>query len=177
MLDLLRRDITREGLSQSVEVESIWFIPKLKAGYSDQERYISHRSYRWIRGQGQALGTGARKQLVLIGNVGENHWIALVLDFAQGTIFYGDSLGKKISDNLRELLDWWTHLHTGHHFDYRDLPITHQQDDYSCGLLAWNALVAFLLKGRDTLVNPSCVAQERLRVLLHVAEKHHEEMV
>jgi hypothetical protein len=85
---------------QSIEVESIWFIPKLKAGYSDQDKYGSHRTYCWIHGQGQALAKGAHEQLISIGNVGENHWIALVMDFAQGTIFYGDSLGKKISDSL-----------------------------------------------------------------------------
>jgi hypothetical protein len=153
MLDLLRCDLIREGLSPSVEVESIWFLPQLKEGYRDQEKYASHRSYGWIRGQGQALGTGAREQLVLIGNIDGNHWIALVMDFAQGTVFYGDSLGKKISDNLREVLDWWIHLHTGRLFDYRDLPIAHQQDGYSCGILAWHALVAFFFKGK--IIDPS----------------------
>jgi hypothetical protein len=177
MLDLLRCDVIREGLSQSVEVESIWFLSKLKEGFRDQEKYTSHKSYRWIRGQGQALGTGTRGQLVLIGNVGGNHWISLVMDFAQETVFYGDSLGMKISDSLRGVLDWWTHLHTGRFFDYRDLPITRQQDDYSCGLLAWHALAAFLFKGKYTMVDPSCVAQERLKVLLRVAEKHHEHTV
>jgi hypothetical protein len=177
MLDLLRCDVIWEGLSQSVEVESVWFIPKLMEGYSDQEKYSLHRSYCWIRGQGQALGTGAREQVVSIGNVGKNHWIALVMDFARGTVFYGDSLGKKISDNLRVVLDWWIYLHTGHCFDYCDLPITRQQDSYSCGLLAWLALVVFLSKGKHTLVDPSCAAQERLKVLLRVAEKHHEDMV
>jgi hypothetical protein len=97
------------------------------------------------------------------------------MDFAQGTVFYGDSLGKKISDDLREVLDWWIHLHTGRLFDYRDLPIAHQQDGYSCGILAWHALVAFFFKGK--IIDPSCVAQERLKVLLRVAEKHHEDMV
>ncbi|KAF8235774.1 hypothetical protein L208DRAFT_1422280 [Tricholoma matsutake] len=148
MLDLLRCDVIWQGLSQRVE------------------KYTSHRSYRWICGQGQALGMGAHKQLVSIRNVGKNHWIALVMDFTQGTVFYGDSLGKKISDNLHEVLDWWTHLHTGNLFDYCDLPITYQQDNYSCGLLAWNALAVFLLEGMHTLVDPSCVAQECLKVLL-----------
>ncbi|KIL67421.1 hypothetical protein M378DRAFT_74122, partial [Amanita muscaria Koide BX008] len=176
MLDLLRCDVIREGLSESVEVESVWFLLKLKEGYSDQEKYTSHQSYRWIRRQGQALGTGTCEQLVSIGNDGENHWIALVMDFTRGTVFYGDSLGKKISDHLREMLDWWIHLHTGRHFDYRDLPITQQQDSYSCGLLAWLALAVFLFKGKYRLADPSCVAQERLKVLLRIAEKHHENM-
>ena len=177
MLDLLRCDIIREGLSQSVEVETIWFLPKLKHGYRDQEGYASHTSYRWIHAQGQALSTGSRSQLAMIGNIGGNHWISLVIDIIQETVFYGDSLGMNINDGLREELDWWTHLHTGRFFDYRKLSITHQQDGYSCGLLAWNALVAFIFKEKHPLISPSCVAQERLKVLLRVAEKHHEHMV
>jgi hypothetical protein len=81
MLDLLRCDVIQEGLSLSVEVELIWFIPKLIEGYSNQEKYSLHRSYRWIHRQGQALGTGAYEQVVSIGNIGRNHWIALVVDF------------------------------------------------------------------------------------------------
>jgi hypothetical protein len=178
MLDLLRCDLIREGLSQRVDVGSVWFLLKLKEGYRNQEEYTSHRSYQWIRGQGQALGTGARSQLALIGNIDGNHWISLVIDFVQGTVFYGDSLGKNINDSLREVLDWWTHLHTGRFFEYRKLPITHQQDGYSCGLLAWHALVAFFFKQKNSMVgNPSCVAQERLKILLRVAAKHHEHMV
>jgi hypothetical protein len=122
MLDLLRCDVIREGLSLSIEVESIWFIPKLMEGYGDQEKYTSHASYHWICRQGQAFGTGAHEQLALIGNVCKNHWITLVMDFMQGTVFYGDSLGKDISNNLQEVLDWWIHLHTGRHFDYSNLP-------------------------------------------------------
>ena len=32
-----------------------------------------------------------------------------------------------INDGLQEVLDWWTHLHTGCLFDYRKLPITSQE--------------------------------------------------
>lgn len=177
MLDLLRCDVIREGLSPSVEVESIWFLKKLREGHHDQEKYMSHCSFGWIRGQGQAIGTGARSQLALIGNVGGNHWISLIIDSEQGTVFYGDSLGMDINDSLRGVLDWWTHLHTGRIFDYRKIPVTHQQDGYSCGLLAWHSLTAFLFKGKFPMVDPSCVAQERLKVLLRVAEKHHARMV
>ena len=86
------------------------------------------------------------------------------------------SLDEKISNDLREVLNWWTHQHISRRFDYRDLPITRQQDSYSCGLLGGLALVAFLSKGKETLVDPSCVVQGRLKVL-RVAEKRHKDMV
>jgi hypothetical protein len=73
MLDLLHCGVIWERLSSSVEVESIWFIPKLIEGYSDQEKYSLHRSYCWICRQGQAFGTGACEQVVSIGNASRNH--------------------------------------------------------------------------------------------------------
>jgi hypothetical protein len=69
-------------------------------------------------------------------------------------------------------LDWWIHLHTNGQFDHRNLPITLQQDGYSCGILAWLALVTFLLRGKYLLVDASQVAEERLKVLVRVVEKH-----
>ena len=100
MLDLLWCNVIQEGLSQNVEVESIWFLPKLRERYCDQEKYKSHAVFCWIHKQGQALGTSACSQLALIGNVGGNHWISVVINFAQGTIFHGDSLGMNINDDL-----------------------------------------------------------------------------
>jgi hypothetical protein len=177
MLDLLQQDVIQEGLSETVEIKSVWFLSMLRRGYEEQEQYMTHKSYRWLRAQGQAFGTGAREQLAFIGIVGGNHWIAVVIDFKEGTVYYGDSLGEGISNSLRAILDWWIHLHTKSQFDHRNLPITLQQDGYSCGILAWLALVTFLLRGKYSLVDASQVAEERLKVLIRVVEKHREKIV
>ena len=177
ILDLLQQDVIQEGLSEIIEIESVWFLPMLRKGYQDQEEYMTHTSYRWLRGRGQAFGTGTHEQLAFIGLVGGNHWVAVVIDFKEGTVYYGDSLGEKISSALRAILDWWIHLHTNGQFNHCGLPITLQQDGYSCGILAWLALVTFLLRGKYPLVDASHVAEERLKILIHMVEKHQESFV
>ncbi len=58
----------------------------------------------------------------------------------------GDSLGQTINAELQLALKWWTFAHFGVDFTVReDLPITRQEDGYSCGLLAWQAVMAFVL--------------------------------
>jgi hypothetical protein len=168
MLDLLRYDVLREGSGEHAEIESIFFLSKLQDAYRDQENYGTHIRHRWIRGQGQALSTGTREQLVILANIGDNHWIALILDFKLSIIWYGDSLGKVISDELHDVMEWWTHLHTGRTFDHAQLGITRQRDGFSCGLLAWNALAVYLLKDQYSLINTADVAEERLKILLRV---------
>ena len=58
MLDLLQQDVIQEGFSESIEIESVWFLPMLRKGYQDQDEYMTHTSYWWLRRQGQAFGTG-----------------------------------------------------------------------------------------------------------------------
>ncbi|KAF8219178.1 hypothetical protein L208DRAFT_1342484, partial [Tricholoma matsutake] len=110
----------------------------------------------------------------MCANLGGDHWVALILDFQQELIWYGDSLGNVISEEWRKMLDWWTHLHMGRQFDHEPLPITHQQDSFSCGLLAWNVLAVFLFKDRSTLINAGNVAEECLKLLLWVIGQHQE---
>ena len=172
MLELLQQDVIQEGFSKSIEIQLVWFLPLLRKGYQDQDEFMTHTSYWWLRQQGQAFGTGAGEQLAFVGLVGGNHWVAVVIDFKEGTVYYGDSLGERISSALREILDWWIHLHTNGQFNHNNLPITLQQDGYSCGLLAWLSLVTFLLRGKYPLVDASKVAEEHLKVLICVVEMH-----
>ena len=60
ILDLLQH-VIQEGLSKTIEIESMWFLPMLRRGYKDQEEYMTHTSYQWLHGQGQAFGTGAHE--------------------------------------------------------------------------------------------------------------------
>ena len=70
--DLLQQDVICEGLSEIIKIESVWFLPMLRKGYQDQEQYMTHTSYRWLRGLGQTFETGAREQLAFIGIIGGN---------------------------------------------------------------------------------------------------------
>jgi hypothetical protein len=100
MLDLLQQDVIQAGLSKTIEIKSVWFLTMLRKGYEEQEQYMTHTSYRWLRALGQAFGTGTREQLAFIGLIGGNHWIAVVIDFKEGTVYYGDSLGEGINSSL-----------------------------------------------------------------------------
>jgi hypothetical protein len=176
MLELLRQDLLRTALNSEVEVEEIHFIPLLCNAYSNRSQYPMDRHWTWLREKGHAIATpmGVRRQgqAVALSNVGGNHWVAIVLDFEKATIQYGDSLGGHINEQLKDVLGWWTHYHTGHIFTHFNLPITRQHDSHSCGLLAWNALAAYLLEGTE-LLRPADVVEERLKVLLRVVDHHY----
>ena len=117
---------------------------------------------------------GVLETLATIANIGDNHWMALILDFKSLTILYGDSTGGTIDEDTERALTWWIQHHTGKLFTTSCLPITRQQDSHSCGILAWVALAAFLFPERYALVEARVVADERLRMFLRVADRHNE---
>ena len=41
------------------------------------------------------------------------HWVALIIDFNKSQILYGDSIGRSIDKQTRQVLDWWVSYHTG----------------------------------------------------------------
>jgi hypothetical protein len=172
MLKLLRQDLLRTALNSEIEVEEIHFISLLCNAYSNRSRYPTDRQWTWLQEKGHAFAMGVRRQAVALSHVGGNHWVAIVLDFEKATIRYGDSLGGQIDEQLKDALGWWTHYHTGRIFAHFNLPITQQHDSYSCGLLAWNALAAYLLEGTK-LLRPTDVVEERLKVLLRVVDRHY----
>ena len=50
------------------------------------------------------ITTGVLDKLVTIANVGENHWIALLVDFRCSKILYGNSIRGTIDDDIEEAL-------------------------------------------------------------------------
>lgn len=110
--------------------------------------------------------------LAMIANIGNSHWIALVIDFKNSRILYGDSMGGTIDEGINDALTWWIGHHTGKDFVQSYLPITRQQDGYSCGILAWFALAVFLLPESYSLPEARVVADERLRMFLRVSDRH-----
>jgi len=77
---------------------------------------------------------------------------------------------------LKGALKQWTKKHTSINFTHNILPITHQIDSFSCGLLAWNALAHFFLPKHYTLIAPADVATGRLDVLLRICTQHQNEV-
>lgn len=172
LLELLEQELVRGGEADHIYVGNIFFITMLERAYDNRDGYLEKRDYQWLRNLGQKLTMGLHEQLAVITNIGGNHWVAIAVDFKAQEILYGDSLGHTITDELRNIINWWTYLHTGHHFMHRHLPITHQLDGFSCGILAWNALATFFLQPCCQLMDPKRARVERLEVLLAILERH-----
>jgi len=170
MLDLLREDVKKEE-STDVVIETVWFIGLLMRAHADQENY-GKNGYLWLVERGEDTSHhGAR--LVTIANKNGNHWVALIIDFGNRAIWYGDSVGNPIPQQWAAAVDWWTSHHTNHNFHHFHMPIAFQDlhiDWFHCGVFAWNAISCFLFPSKYALLSPHQAASERLRVFLRLVK-------
>jgi hypothetical protein len=171
MLDLLKYDISNHGTQ--VIIQSTYFIQTLGQAFY---HYRKNSSAGPLHDIGQSLASGVKACIGTIVNCRDTHWAAIVVDFSHRVIWHRDSLNWQMDPELKQVLEWWIREHTSASFAYKKLPITYQQDDYSCGLLAWNALSHFFLPIDHPLIDPSDVATARLRVLLRVCKQHQNQV-
>lgn len=174
LLYLLRQQVWRRRGEDGIDVTDTYFIKRLTE--IEEDEYATHPGYAWIRKKGQELATGVQDMLITIANVNNNHWVAVVVDFKESNIQYGDSMGGTIDGDLEAVLIWWIHHHTGRTFTTSYLPITRQQDGHSCGILAWNALVVHLFPMENPLADVRAVADERLKAFLQISHRHNEKV-
>ncbi|THU75208.1 hypothetical protein K435DRAFT_881368 [Dendrothele bispora CBS 962.96] len=103
---------------------------------------------------------------------GSDHWVSLVIDGKNHYFFYGDSLqGKGSLDiplKLLEALTMWKSRYTFSHFSTGVLDTTAQDDNYSCGLYALNAIEHFVRPDIVKLVKPTHVACVRLQAMTKI---------
>ena len=165
MLDLLKIDIERAGLS-AIEIANTYFYAKISQGSEYVEKYTSHTSFRVYQHMGHMLATGTLDSLAFLANLNQNHWVAVVLEFKNDIIWYGDSLGGKIPLSMEKNLKWWTKFHSGKDFTVKKLTITIQKDFFSCCLLAWNAICVFVFPETTHLIPAGRVVEERLKMLI-----------
>ena len=118
------------------------------------------------------MATGVLEMLAMIADIGNNHWVTLIINFKNSRILYGDSMGGTIDEGIKNALTWWIGHHTGRDFVHSYIPITCQRDGYSCGILAWIALAVFLLPETYLLTDARVVADERLQMFLRVSDWH-----
>ncbi|KIK05836.1 hypothetical protein K443DRAFT_3607 [Laccaria amethystina LaAM-08-1] len=127
-----------------------------------------HYPMWWLRDLGTDLGFHHHSQLVTISNINKNHWGAIIVDFNQKSIRYGDSMERPINAGVKAALNWWLYFHTGQTFTYAELLTTHQQDSHSCGILAWNALAHYFFPKRYPLLDASHMQDAQLHMLLKI---------
>lgn len=169
MLDLLRKDLQRRHKS-NIEVLSTYFLPKISQGFNDNDRYSNNNTFHLYRRIGDDLATGISDQIAFLVNLDRNHWVSVIIDFRKQKILYGDSLGHAISASMQDILTWWTRFHSNANFTIEKLPITIQEDSFSCGLLAWNSLAVYFTGTKLLSVNE--VAEGRLKVMLDIVHEH-----
>ncbi|KAJ7881737.1 hypothetical protein B0H14DRAFT_3759288 [Mycena olivaceomarginata] len=152
MLELLRNKVST--IPESIQNTRIWgtaLIPKILAAHraADAGTYWTAPDLRWIRDLGKDV-VQSRAALITSGHLGlitdELHWVAVVFDMMQpvGVVRYGDSFGGEIPEELAAACRWWLNQHTAEKLELADLPIAHQEDGHSCGILVDNAQQHFV---------------------------------
>jgi len=102
---------------------------------------------------------------------GCGHWVSYVINPASSCITYGDSLGKPIPGTLLAALQWWLldirrkmNLTSIVPVPISPLPITPQDDGFSCGILATNSIGNHLLHDTFPLVRRDPVSIKTYRI-------------
>ena len=130
---------------------------------------------------------GGRKSSVAsvawISSFGCGHWVSYTVNPASLCIAYGDSLGKPIPEMLLAVLQWWLldirekmNLTTTGLVVVNPLPVTSQDDDFSCGILATNSIGHHLLYetlplvGQDPISIKTYRTERTIEILMLDAE-------
>jgi hypothetical protein len=144
MLKVLEEDLHEVGRDDCI-IENTTFSLLLGNAFNKHDNYTLDRNFVWLRRKGRELAAGQKQYLATIININDVHWAALVINFEEHEILFGDSYQNPIPSRLRSIVNWWTLYHTGQQFTHSSLAIARQRDSFSCGMLAWNALQHYLL--------------------------------
>ncbi|KAG1823327.1 hypothetical protein EV424DRAFT_1321185 [Suillus variegatus] len=155
-LELIHQQIKSSNvLAPFHDILQTYFINKLRTVFElhHQQDYFSADDCLHLRQVGQDVANGI-KTVGMACFVHSNHWLSLVIDGSRHTIYFGDSFGHKAPDSIHHAVEWWLGLHTPISFKWNTLACTHQQDQYSCGILAVNAIAHhFLLQAYSLLIS------------------------
>lgn len=125
---------------------------------SGQDVYLSSSSGQYLRHLGEEIKGGHIHHMAtivsvylagdqaLLPNISQprgNHWVAVVLDFDNGVVRYGDPAGGEAPSELLEMIVWWLEQHGwSRKMKVEILPCPNQGDGHSCSTLAFNTVVS-----------------------------------
>ncbi|KAF8166377.1 hypothetical protein BJ912DRAFT_243100 [Pholiota molesta] len=152
-LELLRLDLKHAGIFDC-ELLSPYTFDILHQMYRAHKStpYGKDGTRRDVWGLGEELASRHRTVVAGVANVNGNHWVALLVDTANLTIKYGDSLKGAATGEAKGVIDavaWWIESHISAVFKREALPITHQADGFSCGVLSIDAIRHAVLPGSN----------------------------
>jgi hypothetical protein len=107
MLHLLRQEVLSKRREDEISISDTPFVKILIDIHqivNRIEHYATACNYTWIQEKGQELATSILDILIMITNIRENHWVALVVDFKSSRILYGDSMGGTIDEDIENAL-------------------------------------------------------------------------
>lgn len=180
MLTVLRTSLQSTEVGSDTIVASLGFMLRLKNAHRDCQQegsnsiYEAQRSNKVLRDAMEELTSGRKRYFATIQHVNGNHWVPIVLDFETRSLHYGDSLRMTPDADLMATLDWWTVAHTGQQFEAAKLLTTHQTDNFSCGLLSFNAIGHFLSEDQFPLLrnDAATLYAARIDMLQEILEIH-----
>ena len=102
---------------------------------------------------------------------GNGHWVSYTVNPTSSLISYGDSLGRLIPTSLLAAFRWWLlslrqmmGLSAGDAITTLSLPITPQEDGFSCGILSTNSIGHHLTHGALPLVARDAMSIKTYRI-------------
>ena len=149
----------------------------------------TERCYQQLRDLEHDLISGFRSTVSGVIFTNSNHFTCFVLDATGGILRFGDSLGGCLPSRIGEAFAWWmARLQAAgvgpaqktNSFNKRmksDLPITEQRpnDDFSCGILAVNALEHYHNPDVSLLApDTKSIGLERLQACIDICKLHFE---
>jgi hypothetical protein len=159
LLEILHARVTTDPkLVQQLHVEGVALSNKLievVAAGTTSEEYKMQKGFAWVRGLGQGLVT-CSQMVLTTAHLGKKnkHWVALAVDTEAKKIYYGDSLGSLIPTNLFATYQWCMQQHYSSSSELHNLPITQQEDESSCSIVADNALTHLTFPNKVPLYTP-----------------------
>ena len=173
MLETLRRSLQMENIVHFETADCVFFETLLRLRRSTTVKaYLTSKHTAWMRRLGEKV---SQKLMWRIGgtvNVRGCHWVAVVINFEDNLVLYGDSMGHSPPVPLVRAILWWIRIHTNKRFRWDNLSITRQTDGHSCGLLAFNAVAHNFIPHRYPLIRMCDVHQARLSMMMDVINIH-----
>ncbi|KIM71317.1 hypothetical protein PILCRDRAFT_17174 [Piloderma croceum F 1598] len=169
-LEILRSHVASDpDLVQHVRVEGTALTAKLAeaAATDGTDAYHTEKKFAWVRTLGEDI-MKRRQALLTLAHLGDcnQHW---VVDVKEKAIHYGDSLESPIPPDPLQNYEWWISQHSSTSFVLKDIPVTHQEDGSSCGVLADNGLNHFAWPKLFPLFKSSEARAAKMSAFIRVA--------
>lgn len=137
---LNEESLDRGGIHVSFRYEGCDFVNKVVSAY--KQRSAGGEEPVWLCSVGNAIARG--KTLLTVPNLeninDDHHWVGLVVNGLTYEVSYGDPFGDAVPGDLKDAINWLLSKHLLRTVEWKDLPITRQDDFHNCGPIALDAV-------------------------------------